>query len=137
MFGLEDCPGLTEFISSVVTPEKVLHQTVYPNLSLMTFGHSIVERPFMTQKAHIDKFRKITEDFDYVVFDSNRILGSSDSTLISKLFDGVILTVECEKTKWEVVQKALEKMKNIDANVLGLVLSKRKFYIPKVLYGRE
>jgi len=42
--------------------------------------------------------------------------------------------VEAERSRWEVVQRTKELLVKSNANVLGVVINKRRFYIPKWLY---
>jgi Mrp family chromosome partitioning ATPase len=53
---------------------------------------------------------------------------------IAALMDGVVLVVEAEKTRWEVANKVREALVQADANVLGVILNKRRFHIPEWLY---
>lgn len=137
LFGLGNVPGLSDYIYKDLAPEQALYKTVYDNLTVMPLGQAEIERPFFIKSDHFDRFKKLTQQFDYVVIDGNRLLGSSDSILISKLFDGVLLTLACEQTKWDTARHALEKLNNVKANVLGVVLNKRNYHIPKVLYDKS
>ena len=137
LFGLEAMPGLSDYIYKKLAPEQTMYNTVYDKLTVMPLGQAQTERPFLIKQDHFDRFKKLTQQFDYIVIDGNKLLGSSDSILMSKLFDGVILTLACEQTKWGTVRHALEKLNNVKANVLGVVLNKRNYYIPKVLYGKS
>jgi Mrp family chromosome partitioning ATPase len=76
------------------------------------------------------------EKFDYVVFDGDSAMASSEAVILAKQFDGVVFVVECEKTKWEVLELAKEKITNVGGNILGVVLNRRRFYIPRGLYGK-
>ena len=137
LFGLGDVPGLSDYIYKDLAPKQTLYKTVYDKLTVMPLGQAKTERPFLIQPGHFDRFKKLIQQFEYVVIDGNKLLGSSDSILMSKLFDGVLLTLACEQTKWSTARHALEKLNNVKANVLGVVLNKRNYYIPKVLYGKS
>jgi Mrp family chromosome partitioning ATPase len=50
--------------------------------------------------------------------------------------DAVILVIEAEKTRWEVARKAKEELEKAGATILGAVLNKRKYYIPRSIYRR-
>ena len=137
LFGTQSSPGLSDFIHSDTNPEVILRETAYDNLTLLTIGNRVDEKSFFIQESHFRKFETLIPEFDYVIFDGNTILGSSDSILTSKYFDAAVLTVLCEKTKWEVALHAIEKMTNIGTRVLGIVMNKRRYYIPKALYGKK
>ncbi len=57
-------------------------------------------------------------------------------TRFARLFDGVILTLSCEYTRWEVAQEMLEILKKGDVHICGTVLNNRRLYLPKWLYRR-
>jgi len=48
--------------------------------------------------------------------------------------DGVILVVEAERLRREVVQRSMAILEDTGANVLGVVLNKRKYPIPGMFY---
>jgi Mrp family chromosome partitioning ATPase len=50
--------------------------------------------------------------------------------------DGVVLVVEAEKTRWPVAETVRDKIKNSGGNILGIVLNKRRYYIPDWIYNK-
>ena len=54
----------------------------------------------------------------------------------SAISDGIIYVIESEKVRREVIQHAKDKLDNVGANIFGVVLNKRRFYIPKWLYNK-
>ena len=137
LFGAQISPGLTDYFYSDAGTELILRKTAYENLTLLTFGNTDYEKRFFFQDTDFHKFETLIREFDYAIFDGNSILGSSDSVLISKYFDAAVLTISCEKTKWEVALYAIEKLKNIGTRVLGVIMNERRYYIPRVLYGKK
>lgn len=73
-------------------------------------------------------------DFDLVVIDSAPLTVSPDGLAIASKVDGVVLVVEAEKTRWQTVKKMKDNIARVGGNVLGVVLNKRKYYIPQALY---
>ena len=53
---------------------------------------------------------------------------------VRQRFDGVVLIVEAERTRWPVVQHAKEEFERRDATVLGVFLNRRRRYIPSAVY---
>jgi len=47
--------------------------------------------------------------------------------------DGVILVVEAERTKAEVIRKIRKDLEATGVNILGVVLNKKRSYIPEYL----
>jgi capsular exopolysaccharide synthesis family protein len=137
LFGAQVTPGFFDFLYVDASPEIILQKTAYENLTLLTIGNTSKEKRFLFQAPQSRKFESLIQGFDYVVIDGNSILGASDSILISRHFSASVLTISCEKTKWEVALHAIEKMKNIGSRVLGIVMNNRRYYIPKALYGKK
>ena len=88
-------------------------------------------------RLHKDEIRSrlslMCEHYDYIVIDGQSVLGSSFA-MYADIFDGIILVVEAEKTKWEVVQLAIDKLQSMGGRVIGTILNKRKYYLPRFLY---
>ncbi len=74
------------------------------------------------------------KNFDFVLVDGKSLLASSEVSNIASAVDGFLLVVKCEKTKWEVVQLAQEKLRQSGAQHIGIVLNERKHYVPRAFY---
>lgn len=74
--------------------------------------------------------------FDLVIFDSPPLLENAVGASLARRLDGVVLVVEAEKTRAPVVNEARRTVEDNGARMLGVVLNKRKRYIPSFLYRR-
>ncbi len=91
--------------------------------------------PLEADSEEINKcFESLAEEFDYILVDFSPTSTYSDSTIMSRNIDGVILIVEAEKTRWQVAQKLKDKLTAQRANLLGVLLNKRTFPIPDYIY---
>jgi protein-tyrosine kinase len=84
----------------------------------------------------VDFWDALRQKYDLVLIDSSSASSSPDGIEISRRVDGVVLVVEAEKTRWQVVENLKEKIENSGGNILGLVFNKRRFYIPENIYQR-
>ena len=71
-------------------------------------------------------------DYDYIIFDMPPMSQISITPRLARFMDMVMVVVESEKTDREVVQRAVNMLTEARANV-GVVLNKRKHYVPKQL----
>jgi Mrp family chromosome partitioning ATPase len=71
-------------------------------------------------------------DFDYIIFDMPPMSQISITPRLARFMDMVMVVVESEKTDRDVVQRAVSMLTEAHANV-GVVLNKRKQYVPKRL----
>ncbi len=137
LFGLKKSPGLTDFLLYRAGEKETIQSTEIDRLKIMTCGGASVDS---AEIFHADGFPAklafLCAQFDYVLFDTGSVLASSDVALMARHFDGVIFVAECEKTKWEILDLAKEKITNVNGKILGVILNKRQYYIPAGLYGK-
>jgi Mrp family chromosome partitioning ATPase len=72
--------------------------------------------------------------FDYTIFDVPAIGDYPAATSIGRYVDGVVIVVEAERTRWPVVAYTRRAYETVGAKVLGIILNKRRFYIPNKIY---
>lgn len=78
----------------------------------------------------------LRQQFDLIIFDSPSAIGSTDAIALAAASDGVVLVVEAEKTRRQVVQEIKTRMEKAGGNILGVILNKRRNYIPRFIYRR-
>jgi Mrp family chromosome partitioning ATPase len=108
------------------------------NFSVMPAGHTGVTDGLVSYESDLDRlkdvFAVLKKKYRYIFVDSPPVIPYSDATRICEVTDGVILVVESEQTRSEVVDHALDKLKSAGAEVFGTILNKREFHIPKGVY---
>lgn len=135
-FGVPRQPGFSDFLTTDVGLEDVVCQTDSPSLLVMPQGSGTATLFDVTRaNTFAAKLASLRDKFDYVICDGSAIFSSSDASLIAAHFDGVVVVVECEHTRWEVGQDAKERLAKAGGRILGVVLNKRQFYIPQAFYG--
>jgi uncharacterized protein involved in exopolysaccharide biosynthesis len=87
-----------------------------------------------TYKTLIPSVEKM--DYQLIVLDLPSIYEGASATKTAAMADGVLLVVESEGVRREVVVKVKDKLERAGANLMGVVLNKQRFYIPKWLYQR-
>jgi len=134
-FKIPQQPGLSEYLTSNIGLEDVVSPTDDPRLMLMPIGDPNTTLFDVIRSSNGQRMATLKSKFDYVICDSSAIFSSSDASLAAGFFDGIVLVVECERTRWEVVQDAKERLVKAGGNVLGVALNKRRYYIPKAIYA--
>ena len=136
IFDLPLSPGIGDILAdSSISNEDIIHKKE-ENLSVITVGG---EHIFFQKELILNKFQVLLNDlkegFDYVLFDICPIGQLPLVNNLISLFDGVILIIACENTTWEAAQHFKGRLESAGANLLGAILNKRRYYIPKWLYG--
>ncbi len=136
-FDLENKFGFYDLIFGKKGAEGVLKRTRWPNLLVITSGEINSNPSEMLEPQGLKHLlSRLKEEFNYLIFDSPPITAYPDALLLAPQMDGVILVVQAERVRWEVVQEVKEQLELIHANIVGVVLNKRKNYIPEFIYKR-
>lgn len=141
LFHIQDSPGLSDIIlalekkSALPKRNDLFHATEIDNLYLMSSGAQVDKNIDVYKSISFEhKLSHVKDQFDYVIFDGPAFLGSSSVSQIAHYFDGMILVVKCESTTWEVVKLVKNKISQVGGKLFGAVLSRREYYLPKILY---
>jgi succinoglycan biosynthesis transport protein ExoP len=66
---------------------------------------------------------KAKEDADFIIIDSPPVLAVADSGIISRIVDGVILVVRPGSTTTSTLRQAVEQLRRLGANIIGVVMN--------------
>lgn len=127
--------GLMDFLLSCSEGDHIVKASNLPNLDLVTLGTFCKQ---VTSPFDLARFNRFLGDmrgaYDFVILDSAPVLQSSHCRILSSKVDGVILVVEANASRWEVINEAKKQLENDGANLVGGILNKRQFVIPKWAY---
>lgn len=87
--------------------------------------------PAMVQSA----FAHLRSVFSLIIVDCPSILSVPETAALSAQMDGTLLVIEAERTRAPVVSRAREQIEAAGGSVRGVVMNKRRQYIPKLLYN--
>lgn len=106
-----------------------------------TFFFTTVSAPGNEEKILPDvrDFKKIIDDlrkmFDLVVIHSDLALTGHMANTLYGLTDGCVIIAQAEHTRMPVISKLRDVIERQGGRIIGVVLNKRKFYIPTKLYS--
>ncbi|MFC1830691.1 CpsD/CapB family tyrosine-protein kinase [Thermodesulfobacteriota bacterium] len=136
-FDLKEGIGLSDLFSG--SPENLLpfQTAVTSNLYVMPSGE---RKSGVNTFLESERFDAILEQFrnafDYVILDAPPIISYDEPKVLGKKVDGVILVSQSGKSRQRVAIRAKNELEITGANILGVVLNRRKHYIPEWLYKR-
>lgn len=122
-FKLSNKSGLTDLLIKK-DDYKIYIQNVYPGLDVLTTG-MIPANPaeIINSKTLKELIREMSVCYDYIFLDSPPVMLVSDPITISTYSNAVILIIEYGKTERELTKKAVESLKQVNANIIGAVLN--------------
>ncbi len=129
--------GLSGLLNDSSILKDVLIKAEPANLSLIVSGKDAVNPAELFDS---NKFGGIMEmlkkEFEYIVIDSPPVNTYTDVHVVASQVDGVVLVIHAGKTRREVVLRGKDHLEMAQANILGVVLNRKKHFIPKFLYNR-
>jgi receptor protein-tyrosine kinase len=124
-FGLDERQGLT----TAILGEQPVEELVQPvpgddNLWLLGSGQMPPNPAELLNGKRIQEvFSKLRQLFDLVLIDSPPVLPVTDSVILAKDADATLLVVAAGQTSQGDLQRAAEKLAQVNARVVGLVLN--------------
>lgn len=133
IFELSNDYGLTTLVTSMArskdgeSPKLPLQDTRVDNLKVLTSG------PVPPNPAEILASQRMAEILallrsgaEYVLIDTPPIIAVTDAAVLSSRVDGVLLVVNAGKTRRDLAIKARDMLRQVNANILGVVLNNAK-----------
>ena len=118
-------PGLTEVLAGQAILDDVIVGSGQPNLSFVTALPIPPEPSLLLAGDHLPRvIEEAKRRFDVTIVDSPPMLGLSDTATLASQIDGIILMVDASEFQRGAVKSALRRLRLVNADVLGVVLSK-------------
>jgi len=130
-------PGFADLVLSDLPLAQCLRPTETPRLSVLPAGRPVPSPARVLADPRVEQaVAELRRRFGFVVVDMSPIVPFSEGVQFSRMVDGVVLVVRSGRTKRELVQRALELLDDAGGRVLGTVLNRRRFYVPRFVYER-
>jgi protein-tyrosine kinase len=130
-------PGLSDHILGDVPLSECLRETGEIRLKLLPAGRPVIAPPRVFADSRIrGMLSELRKQFAFIAVDAAPLLGSPEGAQVSQLADCVVLVVRFGYTRRQLPKRAIEVLGDADAKVLGTVLNRRRFYIPRFVYER-
>ncbi|MCX5715567.1 MAG: polysaccharide biosynthesis tyrosine autokinase [Candidatus Omnitrophica bacterium] len=124
-FKIENSTGLSNYLTTGNIPlDSVIQKTFVDNLSFVNAGPTPPNPSGLLGSARMEEFIKEAKGkFDRIVVDGPPLIGISDSIILSKIVDGVLLVIRFGTASRDVVARARQCLQEVGVNVLGVVLN--------------
>lgn len=123
VFNMSNEKGFSNFLAQA-TEKLHINKNVYTNLDVVTSGPIPPNPSELLLSTRANKLIQVLSDFyEMILLDSPPVLPVSDGQSISKLIDGVILIARAGKTTYDVFEKGLRTLGQVDARILGTILN--------------
>ena len=127
IFGLSNKEGLSNLLAENKLGEyrEYLQKTTVKNLSIITRGVVPPNPSELLDSAIMEELlEKVKQKFDYVILDGTPIDGLSDSLILAKKTDRLVLVSAANMTTIEDLQNSKKALKSIEVKISGVVLNR-------------
>jgi non-specific protein-tyrosine kinase len=124
LFGLPQSKGLTGSLldgsaaKQLKQVEKVERLRILPSGSLPPNPAEVIASGRMRKVL-----RELVQDADLLLVDCPPVLPVTDATILATMVDGVVLIVHTNQTHRRDLKDAVERLRNVDACLLGVVMN--------------
>jgi capsular exopolysaccharide synthesis family protein len=124
LFGIENESGLSDYLTTELDLEEVVHLTKVDNLYLMTSGQLPNDAVgILNSQRMVELIEEVKGRFDIIFFDSPPILGVSDASVLSSAMDLTIIVVQHRRFPRAMLQRVKQAVANVGGTILGVVLN--------------
>ena len=145
LLGTPNEEGFSSCLGAAETTMPLPLNTEVPGLDLLPSGPL---PPNPSDLLDSDRFTQVMNEllargYDHIILDSPPILPVADPVIMSRRVDGVCLVVGAGVTRRDAVAHAMERLRQVDAKVIGAVLNRAEegkggYYGSRYhTYGRE
>ena len=124
-FNLSNKVGLSNCISMGTAVADAVQETGIEGLDALTAG---VIPPNPSELLGSERMKNILqrakEEYDYVLIDTPPVLPVTDSLVLGRMVDGLILVIDSGEIKVEMAREVKNQLVHAGANILGVVLNK-------------
>ncbi len=134
--GLTPKTGLTDFLMDSIPLESVLlSANKINNLTVLPGGKVVPNPSSLLESSRMNHLlTEVRSRFEYVIIDTAPVLSATDAGIIGPETDGVLLVIQADRTKREVIQRAQSVLTEAKAKIIGYVLTDVQHPIPDFIY---
>ena len=134
---IEVSMGLTDYLHGHIDSHGLILPTSAQNLYLLPAGQAVDDpAELLTSPRMLDLLNTLQQEFDQIIIDSSPMAGLADALVLATLSSATLLVVRAESTRMESIQKALHRLHQAKASLLGIVLNRADMAKAKS-YGYE
>lgn len=124
VFDKDKKPGLVDYLVGLVKLDEVIARTSYNNLDLLTSGTVPPNPAEMLDSQQLEKLlAELRTKYDYIIIDSPPIVAVTDAEILARKVDGTILVCSSELTEINMLERAIDLLRNDNSTLIGTVLN--------------
>ncbi len=136
-FNLSHNQGLSEFLKGQGKINRLIARVPGNNLFILPLGKGGLQyEDAFASTRFIQLVQLLSQKFDAILVDTPPVLNQSESIPLIKIFRNYLLVIDAQNTRTSIAKKAVDQLNFYGAEVLGVVMNRRKFYVPEKIYQK-
>jgi len=128
LFGCLNKPGLSNVLKNEAPLEEAMRHTTVDNLTLLPCGkHLNSASELLDNYQFSNLLAELRSRYQRIIIDSPPVLGLSETIIIQRFTDGVLLVIWSDFTPMNSVKAAVQTLQVNGAKFLGFVLNRLDF----------
>lgn len=137
VFKIDQAHGLSDLVDGNGRVTSPIKKVGPGNLWVLPCGGKHSDPVALFESDRLDQFLKLArERYDFVILDTPPVHKAAESPVICSKADGVVLVMESRKTRRPIALRAKMKLEKAGGRIIGVVLNRKKYYIPEFIYRR-
>jgi len=125
-----------DLFSPVENIEEVIKQAPGENLNVTGIGWQRGRKSWVRDNKLENLFEHLKSNYSYVIIDAPPVQECPEVLMLLPFIDLTLVVIKSKSTKWQAVYRVKKLMQEAKAHLIGIVINKKKYYIPKPLYKR-
>jgi len=116
--------GLSELVAGTVKLKDCIHQSEKYGIDIFTAGTVPRNSLELLASPRFEKLLTVLEQhYDRIIIDSPPVQAVSDSLVLSRYAEGMLLVVKSDSTSQRVIKPCIKRLHDVDAPLIGVVLN--------------
>ncbi len=133
IFRLSNDMGLSKLLGGFSGLEETIYRQVVPNLDVILSGPIPPNPSELLGSSKMEELLSaVSSQYDYIFVDGTPVNVVADSMVIAPRMAGTLLAARQQQTTYEEIKKAVELIRGVHGNILGVVITdvkqKNKMY---------
>lgn len=136
-FKLSAAAGLTDYLTGRIKIDRAITRLPGNNLFFIPAGQASIEyEETFASTQFMNLMNVLREKFDVILVDTPPVLHSSESIPLIKAFRNYLVVIDAQRTPTGIAKKAIEQLKFYNAEILGVIMNRRRYYVPAKIYNK-
>ena len=124
LFEIESKPGLAEVLAGKCELEDAVVESQIENLDVLPAGMLSANPAFLLSNGSASKFfKKVREEYEYIILDTPPILSANESMLLADAADGTLFCVMRDTSRYAHVKTAWQRISSAGGQPVGVVFN--------------